>query len=100
MKIKNNQQRFNANKYPIGAYIRSFTKESLSRVPQDDDDYPIVEESPEDITEKQYKLESVMSGPNKKNEYKVKWKGYKTPTWEPYDSIKDSKVFEKYKQRT
>jgi hypothetical protein len=46
--------------YPTAAYIRSFTKDSLSRVPQDKSGLPIVTKSDDDDDDKKYELEKVI----------------------------------------
>ena len=89
----------NTKTYVKGAYGRNFTKDALSRVPQDEEHYPYAEEPPKNITYPSYTIESVVGGPNKDNEYKVKWQDYTDTSWAPYASIKDSMALEEYRKK-
>ena len=89
----------NTKTYVKGAYGRNFTKDVLSRVPQDEEHYPYAEEPPKNITYPSYTIESVVGGPNKDNEYKVKWQDYTDTSWVPFASIKDSMALEEYRKK-
>ena len=84
---------------PILYHGKNFTKDALSRVPQDEEHYPYAEEPPKNITYPSYTIESVVGGPNKDNEYKVKWQDYTDTSWAPFASIKDSMALEEYRKK-
>jgi len=46
---------------------------------------------------KKYEVEQVLS--EKKGQVRVKWKGYKTPTWEPVGNIKDTDAYKKNRNK-
>jgi hypothetical protein len=62
--------------------------------------YPYAEEPQENITYPSYTIKRIIDGPrilpNKTKEYKVQWKDFNKPSWEPFRLIKDSMALEKY----
>ena len=104
--------------YPKAAYIRSFTKDSLSRVPQDSDGLPIVnrpdDDRPGEYTEltevvraassadrrsKAFReaFESVSKKKQGEDWYLTRWAGFKTPEWVPVSDIRNTTAFEKFR---
>ena len=106
--------------YPTAAYIRSFTKDSLSRVPQDKSGLPIVtktDDDDDDDDEKKYELEKVIRQGTAADErskayreaianlpkaqrqrkdrlFYTKWKGYSENEWVTRSDIKDTVAYE------
>jgi len=104
--------------YPKAAYIRSFTKDSLSRVPQDSDGLPIVNRPDDDRPGEYIELEEVIrvassadsrskafraayDSVSKKKQgedfYLTRWAGFKTPEWVPESDIRNTTAFEKFR---
>ena len=100
--------------YPTAAYIRNFTKHSLSRVPQDKAGLPIVTKTDDDD---EYELEKVIrqatASDQRSKAYKqalanlpksqrkdrlfyTKWKGYSDNEWVTRSDIKDTVAYEKW----
>jgi len=111
--------------YPTAAYIRSFTKDSLARVPQDKSGLPIVtksDDNDDDDDNKKYELEKVIrlatAGDERSKAYKAamanltkkdrasagkllytKWKGYSEKEWMTRSDIKDTVAYEKWAEK-
>ena len=92
------------DKYPKAAYGRNFTKNALSRVPKDDDGFPISENATG------YTPETIVGAVGTKGArhaaggdtmYEVKWKGYDDSynTNEPIHKLKGLDVFIEYQKK-
>jgi hypothetical protein len=106
--------------FPTAAYIRSFTKDSLSRVPQDKFGLPIVTKpDDDDDDDDKYELEKVIRQGTAADErskayrealanlpkaqrqrkdrlFYTKWKGYSDNEWVTRSDIKDTVAYEKW----
>jgi hypothetical protein len=111
--IKNNKAF--EGKYPKAAFIRSFTKDSLSRVPQDKNGEPIVslpteegedrllkiirEATDKDKKSKKYldTVENMNQADRKQKYFLTSWAGYDEPEWVPESDIKKTAAYEKFR---
>ena len=105
--------------YPTAAFVRSFTKDSLSRVPHDKAGIPIVTKSDVNDTFELVKvIREATAGDERSQQYRAamanlsqkdrssagkllytKWKGYKDNEWVMRSDVKQTVAYEKWKDK-
>lgn len=88
------------NRFHVELIKRAGTDPFHSQVRDDEQNPPIVD----DLSEPEYQIESILRartirrGRGTFRQALVKWKGWKDPTWEPIDYLKDTKALDSYEK--